>query len=244
MIGIGKSSVYDTYLSPLKYKGINLGIIYEQMKRTGLWNGNVSAQHLFYIELAETKNPTETATSYAGSLEYGYGLHYRFKPVQKIQFFAGLQFAGLLGGIYNTRNGNNPVAAKANLNLNLSGMAAYRLQIGKQPVQLRYQLNVPVVGMQFSPEFGQSYYEIDLGVNAPLVHLASFHNQFILRSLFSVELPFSFCTLRLSYMNWVYETRINDLNTQILSGSFYIGFSKNFFTVRGRKSPSDFQPVF
>jgi hypothetical protein len=244
LVGVGQSNIYDTYLSPLKYRGVNLNIMSEQMKMTGLGNGNLSVQHLFNIGLADTKNPTETATNYLGILEYSYGMHYHFKQVQRIRFMAGMQLDGLIGGIYNTRNGNNPATAKAHINLNLSGMATYRIQIKKQPIRLRYQLNFSVLGLQFSPEYGQSYYEIELGTKSKLIHRASFHNQLAMRNIFSVELPFNFCTFRLSYMNWIYETRISGLNTQILSGSFYLGFSRNFFSVRGRKAQSHFQTVF
>jgi hypothetical protein len=244
LLGIGQSSIYDTYLSPLKYQGIQLNIMYERMKMTGWGNGNLSAQHLFNIGLADTKNPTETATDYLGVLEYSYGMHYHFKPVQRIRLMAGMQVDGLIGGIYNTRNGNNPATAKAHINLNLSGMAVYRMQIGKQPVRLRYQLNFSALGLQFSPEYGQSYYEIELGTKSKLIHWASFHNQLIMQNMFSVELPFHSCTLRLSYVNRMYETRINSLNTQILSNSFYLGFSGNFFSVRGRKVQPYFQTVF
>ncbi|MDR0866768.1 MAG: DUF3316 domain-containing protein [Candidatus Symbiothrix sp.] len=245
MIGIGNTRAYDTYLSPLEYSGANFGIIHEQLKMTGLMNGNVSAQHLFNIELAEAENPMGNATGYVGSLEYGYGLHYRFQPVRKIQVFAGLQADGLVGFIYNTRNGNNPVNAKVNLNFNLSGMATYRFRIKKQPVQLRYQLNIPVAGCLFSPEFGQSYYEIGEGDSGHLVHFASLHNQWIMRNFLSVELPLPFCTLRLGYMNWIYETKVNSLDTRILSNSIYIGVSKNFFNVPARKiNKNNYQSVF
>jgi hypothetical protein len=244
LIGWGKTKVYDTYLSPLQYSGNNLGLIHERMKMTGLFNGNVSVQHLFNLEASETKNRSGTATDYTGSLEYGFGMHYRFKPVHSLQIFAGLQADGLFGGIYNTRNGNNPATAKVNVNLNLSGMAAYRFQLKNQPVQLRYQLNVPFIGVLFSPEFGQSYYEIGLGVPADLVHFASFHNQLAMRNLFSIEFPFERCTLRLAYMNWIYETRVNDLDTRILSNSVYIGISKNFFTVSGKKNNKNYRHVF
>jgi hypothetical protein len=245
LLGIGKTNVYDSYLSPLLYKGVNIGLIYEQMKMTALWDGNVSAQHLFNLEVAETDNVSGTATDYAGSLEYGYGLHYRFQPVHKIRFFAGMQAGGLVGFIYNTRNGNNPATAKVNINLNASGMAAYRFQIRNQPVDLRYQLNIPLAGMLFSPEFGQSYYEIGMETGTPLMYFASFHNQLAMRNLFSVELPFASCTLRLAYMNWVYETQINDLDTHILSQSFYFGFSKQFYTVSGKKqTKNQYRSVF
>jgi hypothetical protein len=245
MIGIGNTKAYDTYLSPLEYSGTNLGIIHEQLKMTGLLGGNVSAQHLFNIELAETKNPAGNVTSYVGSLEYGYGLHYRFRPVRKIQIFAGLQGDGLVGFIYNTRNGNNPVNAKVNFNFNLSGIAVYRFQIKKQPLQLRYQLNVPFAGIVFSPEFGQSYYEIGEGDSNNLIQFASLHNQWVIRNLLSVELPLNFCTVRLSYMNWIYETSVNSLDTRIISNSVYIGVSKYFHSVPGRKiTKNNYQRVF
>jgi hypothetical protein len=244
MIGTGMTSAYDTYLSPLEYTGAHIGLLSEQMRMTGLFKGRISAQHLLHFEIAETKNSSGTASDYVGSLEYGYGLHYRFKPVAKIQFFAGIQADALFGFIYNNRNGNNPVTGKVNLNLNLSGMAAYKFRIKNQPLQLRYQLNIPAIGMMFSPQFGQSYYEIGLGDSQGLMHFASFHNQLAMRNIFSVELPFSFCTLRLSYMNWVYETKVNHLDTRILSNSFYIGFSKNIYTVKGKENKNNYHYVF
>jgi hypothetical protein len=171
-------------------------------------------------------------------------MHYRFEPVHKLRFFAGMQGSGLLGFIYNTRNGNNPVSAKAHVNLNLSGMAVYQFQIKKQPIRLRYQASIPFVGVLFSPEFGQSYYEIGEGTDANLVYFSSFHNHLALRNLLSVELLFPSCTLRLAYMNRIYETRVNDLDTRIVSNSFYIGFSKNFFTVSGRQIKNNYRHVF
>ncbi len=235
MVGLGGIEVYDSYLSPLKYTGTRLGFIYERMKMTRLMSGNVSTQHLFNIEIAEAKNKTGTALDYVGYLEYTYGLFYKWNPVRKLQLFAGPQADVLAGVIYNSRNGNNPASAKAGINLNLSGMASYQIQIKKQPVLLRYQLNIPIMGVLFSPEFGQSYYEIGLGVDKNLAHFASFHNQLAIRNLFSLEFPFNSYTLRLGYMNWIYETKVNDLDTRIMTNSIYVGFSKNFFTVSGRK---------
>jgi hypothetical protein len=244
MLGIGTASVYDTYLSPLEYKGNNIGVIYEQMNTVGRLNGRISAQHLFLLEFADTKNPAKTAGEYVGNIEYDYGLYYRFKPVRQFRFFAGMQAGGLFGFIYNNRNGNNPANAKVNLNLSLSGMASYSFRIKNQPLQFRYQLNIPVAGCLFSPQFGQSYYEIGLGDHQDLFHFASFHNQRIMRNLLSVELPFNFCILRLSYMNRVYEMKINNLETRILSGSFYIGLSKNFYTVQGKEHKNNYRYVF
>jgi hypothetical protein len=244
MIGAGSTSVYDTYLSPLEYTGSHIGLLYEQMSLTGLLNGQISAQHLFNLEIADTKNSSGTARNYAGNLEYAYGLYYRFKPVHKIQFFAGMQADGQLGFVYNNRNGNNPVTGKVNLNLNVSGMASYKFRVKQQPVQLRYQINIPVAGGFFSPQFGQSYYEIGLGDRQGLFHFASFHNQRIMQNLLSAELPFNSFILRLAYMNRIYETRVNHLDTRIVSHSFYVGFSKNFHVVHRKENKKHYRHVF
>ena len=244
LVGMGGSSVYDSYLSPMKYTGTGIGLIYEEMKRTGLSKGRIFSQQLFLLEASDTRNPAGTAASYSGMLNYDYGLFYRFQPVGKLRLSAGMQADGLLGFIYNLRNGNNYASAKFHLNLNLSGMATYMFRIKKQPIRLRYQLNIPTAGVLFSPDFGQSYYEIGMGKNNDLFHFASFQNQLIVRNLLSVELPFKICTVRLAYMNNLYETQINQLKAHLASNAFYIGLSKQFVVVSERKPNKSYINVF
>ena len=244
MVGFGTSSVYDTYLSPLKYTGDNMGLVYEQAKNTGLLNGNISAQHLFNANYSWSKNNAGTASYYSGIVEYNYGLHYRFKPVEKWQFFAGMQAGGLLGFVYNTRNDNNPATGKAHLNLSLSGIANYKLQLCKQPILFRDQVGIPFVGALYSPQYGESYYEISLGDASHLVHLASFNNYLSLRNMLSAEFPFNNFTLRLAYSFSYYETRINSLDTRLITNTFYIGFSQNFFVVSEKHKKNNYRYVF
>ena len=244
MIGFGTSSVYDSYLSPLDYKGKNVGLYYEQMKNTGLMDGKISAQHIFNADYSWSKNNTGTASYYTGIIEYNYGLHYKFKPAEKWLLFAGVQAGGLLGFVYNTRNENNPATGKAHLDLSLSGIANYRLQIHKQPVLLRYQLSLPFVGAMYSPQYGESYYEISLGDTKHLIHTSSFNNYIAARSMLSAEIPFNRCTLRLAYQFSFYETRINSLDTQLITNTFYIGFSQNFFVVSGKQKKNNYRYVY
>jgi hypothetical protein len=235
-IGLGNISAYDSYLSPLKYKGKSISILGEQINATRRINQRLFAQHLVQLELAATKNPSGSAESYVGNLEYDYGLFYRWEPAPKLYLFAGLQASHFVGAVYNLRNSNNPANAKANLNLNLSAMAAYTFQIKQQAIRIRYQLDAPAVGAFFSPEFGQSYYEISLGSNSPLVYLATWHNQRTLRNLLSIEAPFNAGTLRLTLANRLYQTQINNLVTQFISNTVYLGVSKYFYTVPEKKA--------
>jgi hypothetical protein len=244
MLGYGVNNVYDSYLSPLKYSGENVGLYYEQMKMTGWMDGHVFAQNIFSGNYLWGKNNSETASYYTGMIEYDYGLHYRFSPAEKLHVFAGAQAGGLLGFVYNTRNGNNPATGKFHLNLNLSAMATYKTTIKSQPLLFRYQVYTPFLGAMYSPQFGQSYYEIGLEDNEDLIHLASFHNYLFLRNNLSVEIPLNWITFRLAFVNSFYETRINDLNTRILSNAFCVGFSRNFFTVSGKQSKNIYRNVF
>ena len=244
LTGVGSASVYDTYLSPQTYSGINIGLLYEEMKMTGWMDGRISSQHLFHLDASSTMNMPKTNMEYTAFGDYSYAMHYRFKPVSRLQIFAGAQVDGLFGVIYNVRNGNNPVSMKANVNAGLSAIAAYRLQIKKQPLRLRYQVNMPVAGMLYSLHYGQSYYEISLGDDKHLFQFASFHNQLIMKNIVTVELPFKRTILRLTYLNSLYETDVNDIQTKFFSNSFYVGIAKNFFTVTGRKITPKYKSVY
>lgn len=238
MVGLGTGHVYDSYLSPLKYSGINVGLVYEQMRMIGMGNGNFLAQHQFFINYSYTENSTQTASDQAGWFEYNFGLPYRFNFNDNFQLFAGPQAGVLLGFIYNSRNGNNPASAKVNANVGLSGIAAYKLMIQSQPLRFRYQLNLPAAGGMYSPQFGESYYEIGMGNSEKLFYFSSFHNCFAFKNMLSIELPLNWITIRVALVNSFYQTKVNDLVTQSRSNTFYVGISKNFYVVNGRK-PND-----
>ena len=243
-VGYGISNTYDSYLSPLKYSGENLGFHFEQMRNTGLMGGNVLEQHFLNANYSWTKNKTGTASYYTGLLEYNYGLLYRLQQAEKFQLYTGMQAGGLTGFVYNTRNGNNPATGKAHLNLSLSAIANYKMRIRSQPLNLRYQISLPFVGVMYAPQFGQSYYEIGLGVTDNLVHFASFHNYISTRNILSAEVPLNKFTLLLSYHFSFYETRINDIDTQLINNTLFLGLSTNLFVVTGKQKNNNYRYVY
>lgn len=208
---------------------------------TGLGKGNVARQHLLNIDFSYTENESQTAKKYTGMLEYGYSLLYKFKPVDRFVFMAGLKADALIGFVYNTRNGNNPATPKVNVNLGLSALASYPIYMKDNLILLRYQLSLPFAGVMYAHDYGQSYYEIDMENYKGVFRFASFHNQLMMRNVLSVEFPSKHAyTFKLAYMNNLYETRVNDLDTQWWINSFLIGVSYNFITVPGKKVHSDY----
>ena len=135
--------------------------------------------------------------------------------------------SGYLGGIWNTRNGNNPGQAKLDLCIDLSGMAYYNLRIGKKNCLLRYQVNIPFVGMAFSPNYGQSYYEIfSLGHydrNAVFAHIGNMPS---MRHLLTADIPLGRHILRIGYNGQFNQSTFNELRYHSYSHNFMIGFVK------------------
>lgn len=238
LVGVGGHNLKDTYLSPgknMNYTGVGLRILNERMKVVRLANYNVSRQQILNVDIAFTDNPTETATNFAGFIDYSLGYHYRFKPLPQLKILAGSSIRGMGGLIYNTRNGNNPTSAKADIDLNLSFMTIYGLNIGDYPLTFCYQMELPFLGVFFSPHYGQSYYEIfNLGNYSGVVKANSFHNKFSIRNYLTIDFPIRHITVRAGYLHSYYYTDVNNLQTHILSHSFVIGLVKEFnsFVIR------------
>ncbi len=245
LFGAGTYDVYDTYLSPLNYSGWGLRIMDEQMKMTKMLEGNISIQQITSLDFSSTKNPAETAKEYSLFLDYSYGLHYRFKPLSNLNVFAGTQVNATLGAIYNSRNGNNPVSAKLGTTLNFSAIGSYQFRVKSQPFTFRYQLDMPFAGILFSPRYGESYYEISLGNDEDIFHLTSFGNQFVMKNYLTLEIPFNSFTLRLTYLNNLYNTDVSNLQTKITSNTWMIGLSKEIFSISGKKqTKGNYRRVF
>ena len=88
-----------------------------------------------------------------------YGWHYNIDP-KPLNIRVGLLADFVLGGLYNTRNSNNPAQMKLSLNIDPAVLATWRFRIKGKPFALRYEAAMPWIGVAFSPNYGQSYYEI------------------------------------------------------------------------------------
>ena len=229
LYGIGHTNLLDTYLSPMEYTGPELRILRENIRNTKYMDGKVYRQSLFQANVSLTENKAGTGSEFAFLANWNLAYHYSFYKSGKWQLQAGPNLDLNGGMIYNMRNSNNPVNAKAYSNLGASGMAIYHFKIKEHPFMLRYQLNVPLLGVMFSPEYGQPYYEMsiakDFGKN---ICFTSLHNQPSVRQFITLDFPIRNTTLRVGYVCDIQQAKVNHLKSHMWSHSFLIGFVKHF----------------
>ena len=236
MIGAGHNNTFETYLSPLEYEGPEVRFAYETMRMTRLMDGNVSAQNLFQLHASYTENISQTNHTYGGLVNWNYALHYQFRPAKGLKILFGPMIDLNAGVVYNRRNSNNPAQAKAYGGLGASGMLIYRFRIKNYPLTVRWQANLPLLGVMFSPEFGESYYEIfSLGNGGRNVVFTSLHNNPSLRQLLTLDFPVGNTVMRVGYVCDLQQAKVNNLKSHTYSHDFMIGVVRNLYLFHGKK---------
>lgn len=236
LYGVGFTNVFDTYLSPQEYTGVDFRVSRESIRMTHWMDGHISLQSFFQADLGYTHNKVDNNNAFSGLANWNYGLHYNFPITSNFKLLAG-GLADINGGfVYNLRNGNNPAQARAYINLDASGMAIWNLRIKNQPLTLRYQINLPLMGVMFMPNYGQSYYEIfTLGHWNGVVNFTSLHNQPSLRQMLTVDFPVGKAKMRFAYIWDAQQSKVNEIKTHTYSHVFMVGFVKEIYLLRNKR---------
>lgn len=237
MFGTGRSNLLETYLSPLEYTGIEIRFSHERIRRTSLFHSKVVGQSLLNIFGSTTQNRAKNNHAYSGMLSWNYNLMYCFQPAEKLKILAGPSLSLNAGVVYNSRNSNNPAQAKAFGNIGASGMVIYHASILHIPVILRYQATLPLLGAMFSPEFGESYYEMfSLKHDGKHVRCTTPFNSPSLTQMLTLDIPVGNAMLRLGSICDIQQARINGLKMHSYSYDCMIGFTQYFSLHKGNVS--------
>lgn len=240
MFGIGGTNRLETYLSPLEYTGPEVRFMRESIRMTRMWGGRVSTQQFYEGNFSYSKNPTKDSEYLSGDIDWRIGWHYNWTPLPALRLMAGLQTGLSCGFVYNTSNGNNPAQGKLSTNIAASGMAIYRFNWLRRRFSVRYQFDMPLAGLMFSPNYGQSYYEIfSLGHYDRNVCFTWPGNAPYFSQLLTVDVPIGSGTLRLGYRCDIRQSHVNNLKSHTWSNLFMIGFVKHFRLVKQRDNDSD-----
>ena len=225
--GIGPTNILDTYISQEKYKGVGLTYLYirETVRPEKRWSSLI--EHELDLSTADDRSNTTSEMEASYNLYWGRYRQWRLCG-DRLRLQAGGLVNATLGFIYNMSAGNNPAQARVALNLMPSGVATYDFPLCRQLFSLRYELNLPLLGLMFSPNYGQSYYEIFSRGNYD-------HNvvptTFVSAPTFRQQLTLEWRTgkrynIRIGYLGNYQQAAVNNLKQHVYTHRFLIGISR------------------
>ena len=246
LFGVTGMDILDTYLSRHQYSGYGLNLSHENFRdaRTGSYRWKYQTT---FNATAGFTDLNDNSSQLCGFATYTWGGYHPFSATDRLQLLAGVQMQLEGGAIYMASNGNNPVSMKLRAAIAASGMATYKFPIRQRLCTARLQLDIPVAGVMFAPEFGQSYYEIfGLGHTGGIVAFSHPFNSPSWKYALTLDIPMGgnrySATLRLAYTGDIYQSDINDIRCHIYRHAFSIGFVKTIFKVKQENSIKAYSP--
>ena len=230
MLGIGAVNTLDTYLSPEEYTGTELRYISHSVRENGT---KLSRELVHQAQILSVRNRRENNNELGGFYNFQYNWQYTLGQWNVGEGELRLKVGGgvdtRLGFLYNMRNSNNPAQAYGQVNIAPNAVAAYRFRLRNLPFQLRYEVQVPLLGLAFSPNYGQSYYEIftrdnydhNLVVTSPVSAPS-------LRQQLTLDFTVRHTTFRVGYLGDYQQAKINQLRQHVWSNLLVLGIVRKF----------------
>ena len=222
-VDMGYASVHDSYLTPITYDGLDLALGYEAMRPVRadkwLWQLGVGADYN-YVENPAKNNDLHKVM---GNIEFSMQRCWKGVFTPKLNLAAGPMAQLRAGIVYDAVNSNNPVTVRAYANVGAAGNAWLDTRIWHFPVTLRYQVQLPVTGVFFAPEYDESYYEIYLGNHKNLAHLGWWGNRVDMTHFLGADLHLGGTTLRIGYRARLEHWSVNHLKVHDVTHSLVLG---------------------
>lgn len=232
MFSFGPTEILDTYLSPEKYRG-------NEFRYTAYSNkpfrpdSHLTQTIIHQGSLAVTHNRADNNDELMGAYNFQYHVRYNWRPIECLLVAAGGGPDLNIGYLYNTRNGNNPAQLRASLNLAPSAMIRYDFGSSRLAFRLGYEVMTPLIGVMFSPNYGQSYYEIfNEGNKDHNVVFTTIATTPSMRQMLTLDMrpirKWSRTWLRIGYIGDYQQSKVNHLKYHEYAHLFMLGFTKGF----------------
>lgn len=233
LFGAGRLNALDTYLSPLAYTGPAVAVLHRS-ERSARWGRNrVTVTGLFSARGAYLHSPTDDGKEWEGNLSAAGGWHYNVRPATGLRLGIGGLLEAATGFTYNTRNGNNPAQGRLEADIALSGVAQYDFALLRRRFSLLAQIDVPLAGLMFTPDYGQSYYEIfSLGHRGHNVCATWPFNAPSARLLTTLSARVAGATLSVGYAGDVRQSHVNHLKRHAWHHQFVVGYVRRLVLLR------------
>lgn len=242
--GVALLKNLDTYLSGYNHRGAGYHYNHENFRDARFGEHTLKYQTLFSGILGATE--LYDSKQYSLLFKQSWSAYRPFGINEQLQLLAGAQIQLAGGALYIPTNGNNLVSAKLRTSLAASAMAIYKIPMRTRKITARYQIDIPLIGIAFSPAFGQSYYEIfGLGNYDNIFHLIHPFNAPSWRHTLSADIPIGKrqgTTLRASYIADIFQSEINELRTHIYSHTLSIGIVKTLYKIKDKEPLKAYSP--
>ena len=155
LIGLGPSNLLDTYLSQEKFKGTGFTYLYIREATTPRKHWHNIIEH--EIDLAKANDRSGSISMLEGDYNLYWGRYRRFNIVGdehadlRLRLDAGGLVNANLGFLYAMLNSNNPAQMRLSMNLMPSAIATFSFPLFRQRFNLRYEADVQLLGLMFSP---------------------------------------------------------------------------------------------
>ena len=233
MLGIGYTDILDTYLSPEKYRGTDLRFL----SHTRREKDSTCLVHQLLHEgcIATADNRSGNGGEIGGGYTFAYSLLRKWQmPVGSchLRLLAGGTAELSVGFLYNTRGSNNPAQARLALQLKPTVAADFDFRLFRRqqrPFTLHYEASAPLCGMMFSPNYGQSYYEIfsrgNYDHNCVPTTIASTPS---LRQMLTLDFRALHTTWRIGYLGDWRQASVNNLKQHTYTHALVFGIVRRF----------------
>ncbi|MBO4487367.1 MAG: DUF3316 domain-containing protein [Bacteroidaceae bacterium] len=233
MLGLSGVTQWDTYLSNERYHGGGLTILSQISRPTHWMQRRLYVQHLTQGNLATAKPRSDKHNTISGFFHWQVAWQYHLLGARskedrskKWELNAGAGIQTRLGFVYNTLGGNNPASARAAVNVIASAQARHHFGLWHKPCTATLQGDIPLTGLMFSPDYGQSYYEIfSLGHYSHNVQMVNPFRAFQTNMLLTLDCRLKARTaIRLGWQGQYMQSDVNGIKTQDFYNNLIIGF--------------------
>ena len=235
MVAVGSADLLDTYLSPEKYKGSEMRYISHTIRDIPGDRWQQQIIHQGSIAMADDR--AEDGNLMGGLYTLDYALQ---RPLHPGDGQWELRVGGManfnLGVLYNSRNQNNPAQLKLSMQLGPAAAVTKAFHLFGKEWRARYEVELPLLGLMFCPNYGQSYYEIftrgDYDHNAVVT---TPFNAPSMRHALTIDFPLWKVTWRVGYLGDYQQAEVNNLKQHAYTHALLLGWVKKFKVTRTRK---------
>ena len=239
LIGVGASQILDTYISPEHYDGTEFRFVDNTERRRNSGGGtnayskwSTDIRHRAFV--SHTSPRSDDSKDIAGLYTFGMGRHRHWDLAGgSLHLKAGITGQASIGFLYNTRNGNNPGQLRTGINLSPSAAAVYDFRLFGKRFSVEYEVTAPLVGLMFTPHYGQSYYEILTRGNYDhnIVATTPF-NAPSMQNALTLQMHLRHLSVSVGYLGDYRQSDVNNLKYHNYSHLVVVGLTKRFYIVK------------